>query len=56
MGVDPEDTAGAVDLRHPAERSDRDRVVAAEHERHEAARPGLLDLFRDKETEVFAAF
>ena len=35
--VDPEHAAGAVRLRHPAERADRDRVVAAEDERHVAA-------------------
>ena len=34
--IDPEDAAGAVRLRHPAERPDRDRVVAAEHERQVA--------------------
>ena len=34
---------GAVHLRHAAERADRDRVVAAEHERHGAAAARLLD-------------
>ena len=35
--------AGAVRLRHPAERADRDRVVAAEHERHESLSTRLVD-------------
>ena len=33
MRVDPEHAAGPVDAREPAERPDRDRVVAAEDER-----------------------
>ena len=47
MRVDPEHAAGAVRLRHAAERAHRDRVVAAEHERHGAAAARVLDERRD---------
>ena len=39
--------AGAVHLRHAAERADRDRVVAAEHERDRPAAARVLDQRRD---------
>ena len=50
MGVDPEDAAGAAPRREPAERPERDRVVAAEHERQTA----LLDRAGDERGDLLA--
>src|SRR6476620_4768500 len=41
MGVDPEHAARAVNGRHAAERPERNRVVATEHQRHRAPRRRL---------------
>ena len=41
--VDPQHSARAVHVRHPAERADRDRVVATQHERHEPAATRVPD-------------
>ena len=45
--VDPDDAAGPVRLRHSDERSQRNRMVTAEHERCLTPQPRLLDELRD---------
>ena len=50
MGVDPEDAAGPAPRREAAERAERDRVVAAEHERQAA----LLDRAGDERGDLLA--
>ena len=43
MRVDPDDAAGTTHGRHADERAERDRVVAAEHERRLSFAPRLGD-------------